>query len=271
MNKNQAREYLRSVAGQYLPRTARNYKFSAYTGETSVNAWGMSVDPQPQEGKVVEVTDDWVLIKKKGSEFFVAARDMLEAIPAVGATVLVTPYARRGFDGRRIDAPKEESRDGFRMQTFTIGVSESKLPLDVDALVCPELRDMIQQIEKLPADNVRTIAQVLIDAGAWQTAVTYQDPEPDDIIDKPPTLRFGIRSEKHQGFLEVRYDRGLDLYDVVLTGLEGQEVTKVDNVTGVDGQLAEVIVDLVDDGNWRLAKLEILKAAPKPKKLKAAA
>lgn len=260
-----AREWLHSVAGRHLPKTARTYKLAVYTGEANINsALGMQFDLHPAEGTVVEVTEEWVLLKiGRAAEFFVAARALLDSVPELQASVRITPYARRGFDGQRLDAPKREhASNGVCIETYTLGETRSRLPLQHDELRCPELRDLVEQIEQLPSpDGVRRLAQVLVDAGAGSMPIALVDPEPEEIIDTPPSLRFRVATAKVDGWIEYRYDRGLDAYDMVLTDAAGQTIREARTV--FFDQIAGTTVDWIDDGTWRIARVEILRPAPR--------
>lgn len=259
--QNDAKTWVRSVVGKHLPRTARSYRVATYTGEASVSSLGLQLDLSPFEGKVVEVTEAWILMKAgRAAEFFVVSHSLVDNVPAVGDSVRITPYARRGFDGRRLDSPKVAIDNGVRIQSFVLGEHRSRLPLDTETLVCPELCEMVDQIEQLRApDGVRRLAQVLVDAGAGSMPIAYVDPAPEDIIAKPPSLKFRVHTAKTDGWIEYRYDRGLDAYDMALTDL-GDALLKEAKSVFFD-QIAEITTDWIDDGAWRVAKVEILRSS----------
>ncbi|MBN0639495.1 GTPase, partial [Pseudomonas aeruginosa] len=80
---------------------------------------------------------------------------------------------------------------------------------------CPELQELIHQLEQLPApDGFRRITHLLVDAGARD--ITWVDPLPADIIRTPPAIGFTVATTKFQGRVTVLYERGLDLYAVEL-------------------------------------------------------
>lgn len=268
-SKQDARNWLKTVAHNHLSTRTRSYTYSVYTKEPTISSsLGLQMDLSPQEGKVVEINDDWLLVKKgRAAEFFICARHLLEQTPDIGATVKITPYARRGFDGRRLDEPVvEDCGNGLVVRRFLLGATESPLPIDKATLSCFQLKEMISQIEALKApDGVRRLSQVLIDAGACNGPVSYLDPTDEDIIALAPKVRFRIESGKHQGYLDIEYDRGLDYYRVKL--IEDISLNTLKEIDDVDfTSLAEVVADLVDDGQWRMAKVEVLKPAPKLKK-----
>jgi hypothetical protein len=265
--KQQAREWAQGVARRHLPATARRYSLAIYVAEASISSTlGIRFDLQPAEGKVVELTDEWILLKcGRAADLFVVARDLVDVVPAPGDVVRITPYARRGFDGRRLDAPTETVTDsGLRMQSWTLGESRSRLPIDKESLKSMYLRDMIDQVETLDAgDGIRCMSQVLVDAGAWRHPVEFVDPDDCDIIATPPALKFRVATAKHDGGFEIRYDRAADTYGLFLTGQDGAIVKQCEGALFDD--IAGIAVDWLDDGSWRIAKVEILKPAPRTK------
>lgn len=260
MKHEQAHLWLKSVLRHHLASNARTYSYAAYTHEPQRHGtFGYQVDPKAQEGKVVEVSDEWLLLKTGRNSFYVIDKTLMDCIPDRGATVRVRPYARRRFDGCRLDAP-EKSENGFT--TFVIGKRISRLPIDKTTLRSFYLRELITQIEEMSAgDGFRTIAQALIDAGAHLEPVAYQDPADEEAYDKPASLTFRIKSNKHDGHLQIQYDLVIDYYVIRLLNADGSLKKECKDV-GFD-QLADVIVSMVDDGRWRIAHVEILKPAPK--------
>lgn len=263
--KEQARQWLKGVVSKHVASNARAYSFTVYCGEANVSsALGFQIDLSPQEGKVVDGDQDWLLLKTARSKFFVCAKSLLETQPSLGDTVRITPYARRGFDGRRLDEPREEDRgDGLAVRVMVIGENVSRLPIDKKSLQSEYLKDMIDQVERMPAkDGIRKLGQVLVDAGAYLEKVCYKDPLDEDIIAMPPTLQFRVKTDKHDGYLNIVYDRALDLYRLDLVEYGSRDIVgQVDMVDLIS--MPGVIADLVDDGKWRIAKVEVLKPAPK--------
>lgn len=263
--KNEARDWLYEIVNPFLPGNARRYTFKIMTGEIQTSSLGFQVDMAPAEGKVVAENDKWLLIKVGRIEFFVASKDLLQSIPEIGSTVLITPYHRRRFDGKEVGAPDvTESGNGFRCQSFRLGDDNSRIPLDKDQLQSSFLRDMVNQIEKLPVgDGVRNIGNALVDAGGANPGLSgYKDPSDHDAAVVPPSIGFNIDTQKFKGALVVEYDRSMDYYNVLLLD-NGEEVKRVENVDFTT--LGAVVIDLVDDGLWKIATVEILKKAPKKK------
>ena len=111
-----------------------------------------------------------IVVKIGRAEFAVLDRALVTEVPDEGAKVQVQPYARRRFDGLRADTPEERTEyaaDGtpYTVQTHVLGSAPAKLPLPQPR--CPELQELINQLEQLPApDGFRHITHLLVDAGA---------------------------------------------------------------------------------------------------------
>jgi hypothetical protein len=248
-----------NLVSAFVPRNCRRFKYNIYDGQPLKSAFGHRVDPKPFSGKVVAKTGDAIIVKNKGkqSEFAVLDRSLVTPEPGEGVKVEVHPYARRRFDGLRADTPEEEihtSPDGtqYKIQKLILGNAPAKLPIPEPR--CFELRQLIEQLESLPApDGFRNISHLLVDAGA--TDFSWVDPEPKDIIRTPPAISFSVSTTKFQGRVTMLYERGLDLYAIELSR-DGELVERVDYV-GFD-DLGEVLERLIDDGEWRRIRVIIL-------------
>jgi hypothetical protein len=138
------------------------------------------------------------------------------------------------------------------MKTHILGSAPAKLP--VPKPQCPQLRDLVDQLEHLPApDGFRRITHLLVDAGAKDFA--WVDPLPGDIIKTPPEISFTVSTEKFQGRVTVRYGRAYDLYAVELR--RGDELIQREEEVYFD-DLGKTLEHLIDDGRWRKIQVEIL-------------
>lgn len=265
--KERGQEYLRSIAMLHMPSNARRYTWKVIMLDFGTTMMGFNVDHSPFEGKVVAFNDEFVVIKTGRSEFRLLDRSLIkdDSIPDIGNTIKVTPYHRREFDGTNLGAPKETRHaDGFTTTSFALGKDTSELPINKADLKSEYLKDMIKQVEhiKMP-DGMRTIAQAMIDYGAMADEVRFVDPTDDDIIKTPPALIFNVNTTKFFGELEIAYDRAMDAYDIKISSVN---TTEVKECLFFD-DLGTTIADLIDDGKWKFAKIETLKAV----KLKKAA
>ncbi|MDR5798933.1 MULTISPECIES: hypothetical protein [Caballeronia] len=262
--KEEGKQWLRTVIAKHLPTGVSHYNGFVYAGGLVTNAFGGECDPQPQEGKVVDESAEWLLVKVATSSMFAIGKGLLEHVPEVGAVVRITPYARRRFDGTRLDVPaKKDAIAGTVTNVFVICEARSELPVDKGSIRCPFLRDLVEQVEERVApDGIRTIAQVLIDAGAVNLPVGMRDPSEEDEILAPPTLQFRINNTRFKGFLNIVLDRATDSFTVQLAEHDTWSVVKEERHVYFSS-LAAVIVGLVDDGKWRFAKVDVLKSAPR--------
>ncbi|MDR0576069.1 MAG: hypothetical protein LBI87_00645, partial [Candidatus Accumulibacter sp.] len=191
------------------------------------------------------------LVKTGRTQFAVLDRTLVTETPNEGDKVRVEPYARRRFDGLRADTPEEQSRmdssgKSYTVQIHMLGSAPVKLPIPEPC--CPELRELIHQMEELPApDGFRRITHLLVDAGARD--FTWVDPLPDDILRTPPCISFTVDTGKFKGRVSVLYDRCLDFYAVELYR-NGKLVERVDEV--YFNTLGQTLERLIDDGRWKL-------------------
>jgi hypothetical protein len=241
----------------HVPSNVRSFKFNIFDGQPKVSTLGFHIDPKPFEGKVIATTDEAIVVKTGRAEFAVLDRALVTKVPDEGAKVQVEPYARRRFDGLRADTPEEETAftaDGkpYTVRRFVLGSAPAKLPIPEPR--CPELQELIQQMEQLPApDGFRRITHLLVDAGARD--FTWVDPLPKDIIATPPAISFTVATAKFQGRVTVLYERGPDLYAVELRR-DGELVDRVDEV--FFDSLGGTLERLIDDGNWRRIRVRCL-------------
>lgn len=257
MDHSTIRARMPSLVAGHIPGNIRRFKFRIYDNKPQESAFGFHIDPQSFEGKVIVKTEDIIVIKIGRAEFAVLDRNLVTQEPEEGTRVHVQPYVRRRFDGLRADTPEERielAADGtpFVVKTHILGAAPAKLPLP--ELRCPELRELIRQLEQLPApDGFRHITHLLVDAGAQE--FTWVDPLPADIIKTPPALSFTVDTTRFHGRVTVLYERADDLYSVELHCGE----TLVERVDAVFfDTLGETLESLIDDGHWRQIQVDVI-------------
>jgi len=259
MNRESLRASLPMLVAHAIPKNARRIHCSYFDDRPQRNAFGLRIDPQPAEGRVVALTDEAFIVKTGRTSFVAVARMLATLIPTVGDKVRVTPYIRRDFAGERLDTPKTESRqtpDGqsYAVTTVTLDGNTLRIPLQV-APQCPYLADLVEQLEIMPTpDGLRTIANMLVDAKAREIEIV--DPDDEHLIATPPEISFAVDTGKFSGRIAILYDRGYDLYAVELRA-DGTVATRIEVVDVTS--LAEVVADLIDDEKWRRTRVEILK------------
>lgn len=257
MDTQAIRAQMPTLVRGHVPSNIRSFKFNIFDGQPKVSTLGFHIDPKPFEGKVIARTDEAIVVKTGRAEFAVLDRALVTEVPDEGAKVQVEPYARRRFDGLRADTPEERTQltaDGqpYAVKTLVLGSAPAKLPVPEPR--CPELQELIYQLEQLPApDGFRRITHLLVDAGARD--FTWVDPLPKDIIATPPAIGFTVVTAKFQGRVTVLYERGLDLYAVELHR-DGELIERVTEV--FFDTLGETLARLIDDGSWRRIRVQRL-------------
>src|SRR4051812_27791636 len=97
--KDTAREWLRTVAPTHVGANIRRYDFTTYVGDVRTNMLGGISYLSPQEGKVVETSDQFTLIKISANRFCVVLNSLLSQPVGVGDKVRIAGYQLRRFDG----------------------------------------------------------------------------------------------------------------------------------------------------------------------------
>jgi hypothetical protein len=249
------RTQLPALVGPFLPRNVRSFNYRIYDDQPAVSTLGFVIDPQPFEGKVIAKTDHAIIVQIARVQFAVVDRRLATRDPDVGTKVAVTPYARHHFDGTRLDAPVEETRQTTDGQTYTVqsvilGGSTTKLPVPKPR--CAELAALIDQLEQLPApDRFRRISHLLVDANAHDFVCV--DPEPDDVA--PPSIAFAVDTARFSGRVTLRYEYRMDLY-VIELHRDGKLIDRVEEIAF--DMLGESLEQLIDDGHWRQIRIDVL-------------
>lgn len=260
MNRSEIGDQLSKLVANHVPRNARSFKFRIYDGEPMVSGLGFSVDPKPFDGAVIAVTQEAIVVKTGRIEFAVLDRKLVTEVPDEGALVHVEPYVRRRFDGQRADTPEVRTAytadgDPYTITSQVLGAAPAKLPIPEPQ--CPELRELIQQLEQLPApDGLRRITHLLVDAGAHD--ITWVDPTPSKIIETPPSITCSVSTAKFEGQLTVLYERGPDSYAIELRRA-GELLERVDEV--YFDVLGDALARRIDDGRWRQIRVSVVGAA----------
>ncbi|WP_175926339.1 GTPase [Burkholderia cepacia] len=257
MDRELIRAQMPSLVAAHVPRNTRRIEYQIYDDQPIMSVFGHAVDPSPFEGSVIALTTDALIIKTGRAHFAVVDRHLATMVPLIGTRVHVQPYARRRFDGQRADASQmselhmHDDQPGLVIRLMA-GNPSIKLP--VPPARCPELQDLIQQLEALPApDGFRRIGHLLVDANACDFELV--DPTPKNIIRTPPEISFSVHTAKFSGRVAVIYDRGADVYVVELRE-GGRCVDRHDDVYFDD--LGIVLEKLIDDGQWRRIHVDIL-------------
>lgn len=272
--KNAASDFVRGVAGKHLGSNIRSYKWSTYLDEVSHNMLGYVASHTPVAGTVVDQNEVFTLIKEKPSKLFVIESALLPQVLNIGEKVELSFYKPLRFDGTAADGADDPAVNGCK--TFMIGGSGSQFPVtwpdryrpmpgneSVTEIKSIFLQQLIEQLEKLNVDGGRRKAvNVLIDAGAKNLRFVDVDDDSENIIATPPAVIADVSNSKFTGTVEINYDRASDYYRVILSNQNGV-VESIEDI--FFESLPEVLIRLLDDGSWKIAKLVSLKKAPKAK------
>lgn len=264
MDKSMAQQIIKAVASAQKGNF-RRYSFRVCDPNVrATNALGLSADYIPVTGTVLAIypEDDTLVIREGRKAIFSAfSIQNLSQVPEIGDTVTITPYERRRFNGTKLSDPESvEYRDGMVIKHHVLGESISKIP-GVPENASIYLQQMVDQIEKIPADRRRTIAQVLIDSGAYKAPVLFEDIDNNNHL--LPKITFAVEVSGVPGTLSVILDSAADTYVIELC-LEGQEPDVYEDV--YFNTLADVINDLiVKDNSWLQDQVTIVKKGSKRK------
>lgn len=268
--KESAAAWLRSVVRGHVGANIRRYDYALYAGQLAHNALGYISYLSPQEGAVADVGEQFSLVKTSPNKFFVVLNALLSEPLQPGQKVRIVTYRPRRFDGSATDGTEDAAVNGLR--SIVIGGAQSIFPvkwpgrhLGLDEKFSaawqeignPYLREMIEQLEKLPANGgYRRLVNVLIDAGARN--LVFVDPPEQDAA-TAPAIRMEVATAKFKGVLELRYDRAGDMYGISLQS--GESTVDLADITF--DELSEQLIDAIDDESWRAAKVTVLRAAKK--------
>lgn len=273
--KDQAKTFITSVISNHLAANIRTYKWKTYTGERNTNSLGGVSFLSAESATVVDTDGTFTLFKVKPSEFVIVKTDLLSEPVQIGAKVALSFYKLKRFDGTSADGSDDPTVAGIRTIMLTgaktifpvkwegryLGINE-RFADQYREIGNAYLRDLLTQMESQYVDDgMRAPINVLIDANATQ--LDFIDPGVDCGSLVAPGLRVRVASSKFQGDVTIEYDRGADTYRVILEPQDSLERIVVDDVHF--NELGNVLVESIDDGEWRKAKVTVLKAAPKKK------
>lgn len=273
--KESALDWVRSVAGKHVGSNIRRFNISTYLGTPNANALGYTSYLGPQEGKVVEVGEQFTLVKLSPTNFLAVLNALLTVSVAAGDKVRIEGYQLRRFDGSLSDGSDDAAVNGSR--SIVLGGASTQFParwpgryLGINEkfsnaypeIINPYLRDMIKQMEDMPIDGGRRkVINCLIDAGA--SAPVFVDPPIEETGEIAPAIRVNVATQKFAGMVEIFYSRADDLYGIRLQSDALENARVLDDITFES--LGEALQDAIDDGAWRLARVTVL-SKPKGRK-----
>ncbi len=274
-SKENIRQWLSQNINKHVGANIRNYTYRFYNGACSHNKLGGVNYLTPSEGKVVEVTDTFTLVKTSPNSFDVILNSYLPAGLTVGDKISMKFYRLNRFDGTNADGTEDPAVGNVR--TYSLTGTESKFPVkwdgrylgsvnekfqdDYTPIQNPYLRDLIDQMEKFPVNGgFRKVVNVLIDANA--TGLEFIDPTEAKSAEIPPAIKCRVATKKIVGTVSVEYDRATDTYTIRVTP-DGKD-EEVSDMVHFD-ELGPQLIELIDDDQWLNVKVIITKKASKKK------
>lgn len=259
-SKNEAISWLQGNASPFLPKNSKSYKYSVIASSIGVSTnFALNIDASPITGKVVECNEAFSVIKTGRNTFALVDPLVLRAPLVQGDEVLMTPYSRRRFDGARLSDPLRIKLDtGESIMQTTFGASVSELPIKTKTKFGANL---INTLERLSChDGFRNVSNMLVDIGANNFHLVEPDQE-DENDTRDMQLSFFCTNSMFSGRVTVGVDAALDLFYLEMHSIatSGEEVIKnnVRNISLVS--ISSVISNLLCDGQWKYAKVEVLK------------
>lgn len=277
-NESTAKAWLTSNLWNLVPANTRRYTHLVVTQRLGTNMLGFKADLKPFEGSVVHCGDGFYVVKTGRNDFKLVDPSLLREPLFEGSKVRISPYQRRRFNGTPLSGPETIENNGtYTTKTYVLGVNHSEIPLPT-----PQSQYLIDALDLLHRgkcpDGVRLISNMLVDINATNFSMqepieaTHDDDGNEVTAEQwhEPQISFDCKSNTFAGRVTVGVDVASDTYFVDLqkpdeTGAL-QPHTRCNSVY-FDG-LATVLTDLLCDGEWRFAKIDVLKAAPKAKQSK---
>lgn len=279
-NYPDTRQWVQDRAPAHFGSNIRRYKWTTWIGQPKANMLGGLSFLGQKEGKVVDMDDDLVLLKTAPSEVCVVAKDLLTIPVELDCKVKLSFYDLRDFDGLKSDG-SEDPADHSGCKSYMLTGAKTLMPAiwgergewsrktvksGWTAIQNPYLQDLIEQMERISVGAGRNLVNVLVDANG--TTPTYIDPPEEHSAHEDnqqwPAILTTVNSAKFRGDVAIRYNRGADTYEVEFTPNLGEKQL-FDNVLVCD--LQTVLVEGIEDGSWQNVKVEVLKAAPKKKRV----
>lgn len=279
MASPESQAFVRSHCVATLASNIRQYFFRTYEGGQTNSSFGFPIDFADVEGRVVAHADGYIGIKTSPNRFCIIPTTLCSMQPNVGDAVAVSFYKALRFDGKSISG--KDDGDGSR---FCLGNS-TQFPVSWTAdpdvsryerdpygaepktqISNPYLIDLIRQLEEIKGPDGRLLVSVLRDAHV--EGLVFKDPSYDQSWHPDrtlwPAIEMRARNKAGEQFnFAIRYNRGTDTYSIDAGG------ECIDDIHF--DELADVIGGILDDDQWRRAKVTVTKTAKVEKPMKVAA
>lgn len=276
-SRHRAHEFLSPVIRRLLPNAGDDFSFRLYEGEGITRTGEGMMFMTAAEGKVVGLSPEFIAVRTGSTRFDVVAAECMDTPVAVGNTVKLRYYTMRRFDGLRADG----LRDGSAATRNTTGVLADdirvQLPLRWEGKPIehepahvvssyplartPALVTLAQALEAQMVGALRNIPAMLVDAGASRIGVSEIPIQ--NAFGKPMAgtgiarISMSVRTRKFRGNVIFAYDEVNKRYGLMLESEHAAQASACwEDLRPED--LARKLMDHVDDGRWRLVRVELL-------------
>lgn len=246
--KQRAMDFVKASCLSAIPKNVKNPTLRVIAADShSHAALSLLTDQRDLESvKVAGINEEFLVVLKDRKELIAIPRETIRqqaelAEVEAGDTATIVFHKTRRFDGKRLSGEDDSAihdGDGFVRRRYQIGGSQ-KFPVTWEkdeergryarddyegnaepktAIKNPYLIDMIEQIERMQANNGRKLISMMIDCCKGE--LTYVDPPEDQSCDPDPEKwpAFSMRA-KNMGTafnFTQRFDRASDVYQIVV-------------------------------------------------------
>lgn len=240
--------------GGLIPKNVRSYKWRIIEQNSVSPTLGMRIMPSSVEGKVVHINDEFTILKVERNLFAGVATQALSIKPPVlgeGVKVKITPHLPRDIDGIALDKPSLKDPEYGNENVTIIGMRQQRMDITPESQI---LRNLVQTLDEMAMpDGQRTLTSALITAGARRNNLQWVEDESKSIY----YLQMRLATEKFAGIFRLAYQVAEDLYAV---DLKPDDAAKpgLNHESLYFDELGYFIAHHIDDGQWRINKVELL-------------
>lgn len=280
--RQRAHQWLSTLVGPYLPRGKRDFSFRLYEGEGITRTGEGMMFLSPAQGEVIGVSPEFIALRTGETRFDVITAPSVEQPLSIGQRVKLRYYDMRRFDGSRVSADLDLV-DESAGQSAVADVLRVRLPIAwpgralppsmrMGAALMPQAqsRAMMMLVEALEAqmcDSLRNVPSLLVDAGARQ--VRIHEVPVEMLFGKPvpgsgmAAIHVTVRTRRFAGSVELGFDEVSGTFSALLNSGAGPAASQ--NFVGLQpSDVANLLMERVDDGRWRLVQTEAVEETAPP-------
>lgn len=261
LDREKIRAEIKPLLFSHMAKNARGIYIYFIDGiPVGKNAFGSSVDAKPFEGKVIEVTDEVVVVNPKRNTFNIVDKSLMTEIPNVGDKVEIIPYFRKEFNGQRMGEPVKEATqymDGLFLNENSSILGEGIVRIPGPEVKNQQLKDLIEYLQRNTlSDGHRKITHLMADVGAKNFIVVDPVEEDGEIGEQLPSLKFSVNSTKFAGDVQIVYHYDSDTFSM---GFYDSEVNIIENLYFDD--LAPTMEEHLDNDLWQQITVKVISKA----------